>query len=481
MKTGRTGGLLAGVVALGLALAAGAETWNDGSRTWRYYITSVQTSVGAWRQGAALQSGDMRWNYETGMYESTPCVEPAPVGALTVPSELPLVTTNGWNEWVGTELVHYETVTTNWLPLVRIGYNAFSGCTSLTSVTLPPTVAEIDSAAFLNCTSLADVTGLDAVRKFDQTAFAGTPWWDAYTNGKEFVVLNGTLFMYNGAGGDVTVPEGVAVIGSNVFSYRSDLRRVVLPASASKIQDSAFTGSSVTDIAWGGVTEIGSSAFANCTGLTSVTLPDALTSISWGTFQGCSQLATVRGGASVTSVGMNAFSGTPLTDPAAASFKLGVIGSVLYGYAGTAAGAVDIPEGVATLSDAYMFKGNTAITALTLPSTLVDNALYSEMFRDCTSLREVVIKSTRYSSSIPSRMFMGCTALTSVTLPANLWSIGESAFEDCDALATIDLPKSLGRLYEKAFAYSGLETVTGAEGLYSVGSGAFEGTPLLDR
>ena len=57
------------------------------------------------------------------------------------------------------------------------------------------------------------------------------------------------------------------------------------------------------------VTSIGYGAFRDCTGLTSVTLPNSVTSIGNRAFQWCSGLTNVTLPSSITSIGYQAFSG----------------------------------------------------------------------------------------------------------------------------------------------------------------------------
>ena len=55
--------------------------------------------------------------------------------------------------------------------------------------------------------------------------------------------------------------------------------------------------------------ELGSRAFYNCSGLTSLSLPSGITSIGWETFSGCSGLTSLSLPSGITSIGGNAFSG----------------------------------------------------------------------------------------------------------------------------------------------------------------------------
>ncbi len=83
---------------------------------------------------------------------------------------------------------------------------------------------------------------------------------------------------------------------------------------------------------------------------------------------------------------------------------------------------IEIAEGVTGLSE-YTFKGCTAITEITLPTTLTH--LPFECFAGCTSLKKV---SAACVVTIDENAFAGCPALTSVTLSHTLEEVGLGAF-----------------------------------------------------
>lgn len=110
---------------------------------------------------------------------------------------------------------------------------------------------------------------------------------------------------------NVTIPDGVAIIGERTFGGSSSLVCVTIPNSVTNIGESAFnfcrslTSVTIPD----GVTSIGDYAFLNCSSLTSLMIGNSVTSIGKQAFNYCASLTRVTIPDSVTSIGYFAFSG----------------------------------------------------------------------------------------------------------------------------------------------------------------------------
>ncbi len=170
--------------------------------------------------------------------------------------------------------------------VTRIGYGAFSDCSSLTSVTIPNYVTSIGSQAFWYCSSLTSVTIPNSVTSIGSQAFS-----------------------YCSSLTSVTIGNSVASIGYGAFSSCRSLTSVTIPNSVTSIGFGAFEDClSLTSIDIpNSVTSIGSYAFNFCRSLTSVTIPNSVTSIGDCAFQDCSSLTSVTIGNSVASISYLAF------------------------------------------------------------------------------------------------------------------------------------------------------------------------------
>lgn len=129
------------------------------------------------------------------------------------------------------------------------------------------------------------------------------------SNASDFVIENGVLKKYEGAGGDVVVPDGVIAIGPEAFAYNGTITSVFLPDSVSIIQYRAFAFSkNMAHIRLpNSMKLIQDSAFMSCSALIDVEIPTGLERICQYTFEGCSSLKRIVVPEGIRNIGDLAF------------------------------------------------------------------------------------------------------------------------------------------------------------------------------
>ena len=108
----------------------------------------------------------------------------------------------------------------------------------------------------------------------------------------EFEIENGVLKKYNGAGGNVIIPDQVTEIGFKAFSH-SKATSIIIPFGVTKINNNAFEVCQqlVSVKIPNSVTYIGASAFFYCNTLNSIVIPESVVDwIGGSAFNGCTQL-----------------------------------------------------------------------------------------------------------------------------------------------------------------------------------------------
>ena len=333
--------------------------------------------------------------------------------------------------------------------VTSIGRGAFSGCSGLTSVTIPDSVTSIGNYAFDGCSGLTSVTIPDGVTSIGYGTFEGCSGLTSVTIPDSVTNIGDEAFYGCSGLTSVTIPDGVTSIGERAFEGCSGLTSVTIPDSVTGIGHFVFSGcSGLTSVTIpDSVTSIGNYAFDGCSGLTSVLIPDSVTSIGYKAFEGCSGLTSVTIGNGVTSIGDSAFSGcSGLTN-------------------------VTIPDSVTGIGN-YAFYGCSGLTRLTIPDSVT--SIGNSAFKGCSGLTSVTIPDG--VTSIGNSAFYGCSGLTSVTIPDGVTSIGEGAFFYCSGLTSVTIPDSVTSIgYSAFYGCSGLTSVTIPDGVTSIGYGAFDG------
>ena len=175
----------------------------------------------------------------------------------------------------------------------------------------------------------------------------------------------------------------------------------------------------------------GGGAFNGCTALTKIYIPRNVLSIGVSAFTGCTALAEITFENTVGAINFETSSFTT----GASNIRRVNISSVYYWCLNTSNNRGDhmmynTPSGV------QMYLNGVLLENMDL-SVYQMSVIRKCNFMHVTSLRTVTLASPTRSSgnfSIEREAFMGCTNLRSITIPSNLSSIGQDAFNGCSQL-----------------------------------------------
>ena len=130
------------------------------------------------------------------------------------------------------------------------------------------------------------------------------------------------------------------------------------------------------------------------------------------------------------------------------------------------------------ISSGVLTKYNGTSKNVTIPSDV--NSIGEGAFENNTSVEKVIFPENL--KSIGKEAFSGCSSLTEVNFPKNLETIGDSAFYRCSKVKEVSVPKSVKSLEYACFAYmNSLEKAVISDGVKDLGTALFsEDTSLKD-
>ena len=201
--------------------------------------------------------------------------------------------------------------------VTSIGISAFNGCSGLTSFTIPNSVISIGSYAFYNCYGLTSVTIPKSVTSIGDSSFRGCDVLTSVTVGMRTPVTIGETTFTNRTNAILYVPAGCKAAYEAANYWREFKKIVEIADKTERIQFADATVKALCVANWDidndselseaeaaavtslgsifrkkkeitsfnelrfftGLTSIGDEAFFDCSGLTSVTIPNSVTSI----------------------------------------------------------------------------------------------------------------------------------------------------------------------------------------------------------
>ena len=362
----------------------------------------------------------------------------------------------------------------------HIGGYAFSSCTNLVYLEIPPSVTNAIPNAFVyNCPKLGEVafclTNETSAVKIDNKCLSQVP---ALTNvvvrGNGAMTLGDSAF-YNLASIQAATLQGVAEIESGggwetgAFNGCTNLEQVTLIDSPLR--------------------NIGNRTFRNCAALASFAIPNTVTNIGSYAFRGCAALKSATLPEGLRSMGLGSFVNcTSLGEATLPDSLRETENYASYSYSdGYFAGCTSmtnlvIGSGIPVVKKFHLpFDSTNAFTVTVNGSgaTVIDYKAFNG-----TKVGSVVLNGVARiegTSSSNEGAFYNCTSLTNVVLGAGLVEVGGRAFYNCSALGEIVLPESVETIGNNSFQGTTSLTNIVLQGKTApdIGVWAFDGTSAV--
>ena len=407
--------------------------------------------------------------------------------------------------------------------------DAFKGNENLKSVVFGEysTIEKIPAGAFSGCVNLETIVFNDNITEYGEDAFANTAW--LLNSNSDFVIIDGVMIEYKGAGGDIVIPDGtikiypyvfrgndtitsvtfaknclMTAIEANTFRDCVNLEEIILNEYITHVDRSAVEGTAWLSLTsqsndnpvlyyentyygikravlyvgtkssftlLGDVSEITPTAFKDVQSLTYLTINSGkLTAIPDGAFMGCLSLDEVNLPATITQIGEDAFYGTPYLTKQKAEFF--IKNGILIRYNGTSSNVV-IPAEV-TLIERGVFEGSSVVS-IDMSGTNIETIL-NGTFAGLASLTDVVFSSA--TTYIGEGAFSGTAYLNNA--PAGLLIVNDVALiAYVGDEAEVVIPAGIRYLNADVFqGKSNLENIT-FEGEIEIAPNAFKGVSSL--
>ncbi len=234
---------------------------------------------------------------------------------------------------------------------------------------------------------------------------------------------------------ELTLSEGVEVLGKETFSRCTALKSVTVPSTIRDARGLMNDGGTFrqctgleTAVIREGATGLGKGMFWYCTSLKSVSVPSTA-EVTEIMFWDCKSLTDVDIAEGVTSVGRNAFYGCTVLE------------------------AVRLPDSLEELGE-WAFKDCLNLREIAVPGGVT--SIEKETFYNCDSLERFSLGEApwRETQSIGWNAFWGCEKLKHVSFWYSLKTVGDSAFYNCTSLLTADFYGSSDE-WDELIAYLG--------------------------
>ena len=325
--------------------------------------------------------------------------------------------------------------------VTSIGSHAFMSCKGLKGITIPMNIESIGIYAFTLCDNLTRVFIGRSVKEIDAFAFTqnenismievdnNNPYFDSRNNCNAVIDKAKKMLVFGCMNTDI--PDDVTTIGEGAFYWSTGPKDLHISKNVTQIYDSSFRVckglenisvdqanpvydsrndcNAIIETATGkllrgndktfipeGVKEIGVCAFLKCTQLETINIPEGIEKIGGSAFEDCNSLKSILIPASVETIGL-----------------------------------YNIVRGCSNLQTIKVAEGNNYYVTGEKWNALIEKST-NRLISGCmnTIIPPFVTEICNYA-------FEDCTHLTSIEIPANVKTIGYSAFNGCDDLTKV--------------------------------------------
>jgi hypothetical protein len=287
--------------------------------------------------------------------------------------------------------------------ITRIGAYTFYYCNKLTSIQLPESLTTIGNNAFYNATSLTSITFPSSLTTIGNYAFQYTKL------------------------GTVTIPKSVMSLGDYCFRNCTSLNSVLFEADSILTTIPTYAFASCTSLGTialpDKVIAINGNAFASCSSLTSVTFNPEQMTIYASAFLNCTELVSIPSLENSASVGTSAFKNCSKLQDVYLPVKADAIGT-------------------------YAFQNCTSIKSIIIPATYTKIPQYA--FAGCSSLSDVTFRGNLIT--IINQYAFDGTAISNLTIPYGVTDIAGYAFGDNSSLLKVSIPETTTTIVSTAFS-----------------------------
>lgn len=250
---------------------------------------------------------------------------------------------------------------------------------------------------------------------------------------------------------DLSKITNLTIIPESAFANCTKLKSIILPDTIIRIEDNAFYNcTSLEEFTFPeSIQEIGKKAFANCSSLNSIVLPDKITELPENLFSGCSNLQEISLSDKVNKIGKSCFSGCEQLK------------------------SINLQNEILEISEG-LFLDCKNLEQIVFSEKI--KKISKNAFANCMNLRTVIIPNS--VTEIDDNAFMKCKNLEEIRLSENLIILGEGVFSDCENLKSLILPEGFTRVDSSMFKNSKITEIKLPKSLQEIADGTFEDCPL---